>query len=58
VSAEIKSTSGIDADLVAGSGGISDVIQDHKLLFSKRKTGRFPAAGEIARLMLGASESL
>lgn len=58
MSAEISNTSDIDVDLVAGSGGIFDVVNDGELLFSKHKTGRFPAAGEIAELISGMSDSL
>lgn len=58
MSAEIQNICDIEVELVAGSGGVFDVIQDGEILFSKHNTGRFPAAGEITRLMTGASESL
>ena len=38
---------GVQATLVAGSGGIFDVVVDGKLVYSKAETGRFPDPGEI-----------
>ncbi len=50
MSAEIKNKTGVDPLLTPGSGGIFDVKQDGKLLFSKHRLGRFPNDGEIAEL--------
>jgi hypothetical protein len=47
LAAEIKKAKGIDATLVKGSGGIFDVYQDEKLVFSKHQEHRFPEADEI-----------
>ena len=38
---------GVEANLVAGGGGIFDVILDDKPVFSKFEVGRFPDPGEI-----------
>jgi len=43
----IKSKTGVEAELIKGSGGIFDVVVDGKLIFSKHKTGRFPESEEI-----------
>jgi len=42
---------GIDAELIAGSGGIFDVKVDGRPVFSKHRTGRFPQPGEIVALL-------
>jgi predicted Rdx family selenoprotein len=47
LAAEIKKARGIDAQLVKGSGGIFDVHQGDKLVFSKHAEHRFPEAREI-----------
>lgn len=41
------------AKLIAGSGGVFDVVVDRKLVFSKNETGRFPDPGEVTRLLGG-----
>ncbi len=33
--------------LVKGSGGVFEVTIDNELIFSKKKTGRFPLPGEV-----------
>ena len=47
VAAELKKDLDVDATLVAGSNGIFDVTLDGKKVFSKKKIGRFPDAGEV-----------
>jgi selT/selW/selH-like putative selenoprotein len=37
-------------ELQSGSGGRFEISLDGELLFSKVSTGRFPKAGEVARL--------
>ena len=39
--------------LIEGKGGIFDVEVDGKLIFSKKKVGRFPEKGEIFALLDG-----
>ena len=41
----------MEAKLTKGSGGVFDVVVDGKLVYSKRETGRFPEAGEVAALL-------
>jgi selenoprotein W-related protein len=36
-----------DVELVESSGGVFEVSRDGKLLFSKKKLGRFPTDGEV-----------
>jgi selT/selW/selH-like putative selenoprotein len=48
VSAEIRAVVEAKIDLVAGSGGVFDVVCDGKLLFSKFTDHRFPVPDEIA----------
>ena len=51
--AELKKELGqtLDVELIAGSGGVFEVIVDNRLVFSKRNKGRFPHKGEIAKLI-------
>jgi len=49
---ELKRRLGLDSQLIPGSGGVFDVTVDGKLIFSKKKVGRFPEVQEI----LGALE--
>jgi selenoprotein W-related protein len=42
--------------LIPGSGGVFDVTVDGKLVFSKQRTGRFPEAGEVEKL-IGSADS-
>lgn len=47
MAAEIKDIYGIDAQLIAGTGGVFDVKADEALLFSKHTAGRFPENREV-----------
>jgi len=40
-----------EISLIAGSGGVYEVTVDGRLIFSKKQLGRFPAEGEIIRLL-------
>lgn len=51
MSAEIYQATGSTPELIGGGGGVFDVQQDGKLIFSKRRVGRFPKAGELAALI-------
>jgi selenoprotein W-related protein len=44
---ELKRRLGLDSQLTPGSGGVFDVTVDGKLIFSKKKVGRFPEVQEI-----------
>ncbi len=44
---EIKKQVGAESELIAGGGGIFDVKVDGKLIYSKKKTGRFPEPDEV-----------
>jgi selT/selW/selH-like putative selenoprotein len=44
---ELKKRLGLETDLIAGGGGVFDVTADGKLIFSKKKMGRFPEVQEI-----------
>jgi selenoprotein W-related protein len=48
---QLRKTHGIDALLVKGSGGVFEVTWGNELLFSKKKTGRFPDPGEVERIL-------
>ena len=41
----------VESNLVAGGGGIFDVIVDGKLVYSKAQTGRFPEPNEVTDLI-------
>jgi selenoprotein W-related protein len=43
----------IEVELIAGSGGIFDISADGRLVFSRKKQGRFPNPGEIVKLLGG-----
>ena len=47
MAAEIRKQTGVDSELVRGSGGIFVVSVDNKQIFSKKETGRFPTELEI-----------
>jgi selenoprotein W-related protein len=38
-------------ELIASSGGVYEVNVDGTLVFSKKKTGRFPEQGEVLKLI-------
>jgi len=38
-------------ELVASSGGVFEITVDNKLVFSKKKEGRFPTDNELVRLV-------
>jgi selenoprotein W-related protein len=44
-------------ELIKGSGGAFEVHRDGELVFSKKKTGRFPEPGEVLRALAGAPSS-
>jgi selenoprotein W-related protein len=48
---ELKKTLGVEAKLIAGSGGIFEVISDGKKVFAKAETGRFPTEGEVTDVL-------
>jgi len=41
----------LEVELIAGSGGVFEVMVDNRLVFSKRNKGRFPDDGEIVRFI-------
>jgi selenoprotein W-related protein len=43
----------VDAELIAGAGGVYEITVDGKKIFSKKALGRFPADGEIVSLVRG-----
>ncbi len=47
MAATIKETIGVEAKLIASSGGVFEVMADERLIFSKKKLGRFPEEKEI-----------
>lgn len=47
MAAEIKTSRGIDATLVRGSGGEFEITVDGQLAFSKKQEGRFPDLDEV-----------
>ncbi len=51
MAAAIRKKYGVEAELLAGSGGIFDVKRDGKLLFSKHDVGRFPEDQEVLDLL-------
>jgi selenoprotein W-related protein len=41
----------VDVELIEGSGGVFEVVHDGKLVFSKKKLGRFPDKNEVVDLV-------
>ena len=41
----------LDVELIAGSGGVFEVMVYNRLVFSKKNMDRFPNNGEIAKLI-------
>ena len=54
MAAEIKESTGVESELIAGGGGIFDIEVDGKMVFRKFDTGRFPNAGEAGDLVMKA----
>lgn len=51
MAAAIEERFHIKPKLIEGSGGVFDVAADGKLLFSKKKEGRFPEPDEIFKAL-------
>nr|MBF0222705.1 Rdx family protein [Desulfobulbaceae bacterium] len=49
----LKKQLGAQVTLIAGSDGIFDVEVNGKVIFSKKKIGRFPESNEIVSLIGG-----
>ncbi len=47
MAADIEKKFGVEAELIAGSGGIFDVKADGKMVFSKHEKSRFPEHDEV-----------
>lgn len=47
MAARIKEQTGQEPELVAGGGGVFDVVADGQLVYSKHETGRFPEDDEV-----------
>ena len=48
---ELKKELGLESELIRSSGGVFEIEVDGKLIFSKKKLGRFPEDGEVAGLI-------
>jgi len=51
LAAAIKDAIGIDAELIAGDGGVFEVEADGRMVFSKKESGYFPKAPEVLELI-------
>jgi selenoprotein W-related protein len=47
----LKREFGVAAELIAGEGGVFEVVADGRLVYSKRATGRHAEPGEVVRLL-------
>jgi len=43
----LKRALSVESELVAGRGGVFEVVVDGKKVFSKKALGRFPLDGEV-----------
>jgi selT/selW/selH-like putative selenoprotein len=50
VSAEITKATGLNVELIGGSGGIFEIRRDGELIWKKQYSGHFPEEGEAAGL--------
>jgi selenoprotein W-related protein len=53
LAAELEKELGTEARLIKGKDGVFEVEADGRLVFSKRKLGRFPEPGEVVNLIRG-----
>jgi selenoprotein W-related protein len=53
LAAKLKSDLGAQASLVAGAGGIFDVVVDGNLVYSKHQTGEFPDEAALVESLKG-----
>ena len=51
MAAEIQKKLHVASELVPSSGGVFEVFQDGKRIYSKKALGRFPNEGEILGLL-------
>jgi len=51
LAAEIERAFGRKAELIKGSAGVFDVAAGGKLIYSRHRTGRFPAPAEIVEAL-------
>jgi selenoprotein W-related protein len=51
LAAELEKELGAEVSLVKGKDGVFEVEADGRLVFSKRKLGRFPEPGEVIGLL-------
>lgn len=55
MAASIEKRLKVKPELIKGSGGVFEVHADGKLIFSKKKEGRFPEEREIFEKLPGAA---
>jgi selT/selW/selH-like putative selenoprotein len=53
LAAELEKELGAEVRLIKGKDGVFEVEADGRLVFSKRKVGRFPEPGEVVDLIHG-----
>lgn len=51
LSAAIQAKYGVATTLVKSSGGVFEVYKNNDLIFSKKKTGRFPTNDEVLQIL-------
>lgn len=51
MAAELQARMGIEASSIDVGGGRFDIAVDGKVIFSKNQLGRYPAPGEIVKLL-------
>lgn len=47
MAARIKEETNTEPELIKGKGGVFDVVVNGQLVYSKKKTGRFPEHDEV-----------
>ena len=45
-------------NVVVSSGGVFEVEYNNQLIYSKKKLGRFPEAGEVLKIVFGLDQGL
>jgi selenoprotein W-related protein len=51
LAARLKDALGVEAELIKSGGGVFEVTVDGDLVFSKKRTGRFPTEDEVLELI-------
>jgi len=52
---KLREKTGVETKLIKSSGGVFEVVYNGELIFSKKKTGRFPDPDKIVEIIKNSS---